>query len=200
MPRVTFSTVVVLIALVACSAPPLSENSNPLPPPGPPAPSQTLYAITFAGGLQSDLLHPFSAMGVTGDPVSTRVSADPVYLVLPSVSGGDPSVCDQGGSGLAPSTGSWDGYAGVWKGSFSVTPPGNWYVVNFNATREDGTGWLWLVMNGTGVKTNNNLTLTVTNQRGLVSLYSTPTGSFDPRVGPFDPQDRCLTFSITATP
>lgn len=47
---------------------------------------------------------------------------------------------------------------------------------------------------------NGNLTLSFTNARGLISTYSTPHGSFDPRVGPFDDQDRCLTFSITATP
>jgi hypothetical protein len=50
------------------------------------------------------------------------------------------------------------------------------------------------VVNGPAVKSNGNLTLTFTNARGLVSAYSTPDG------GPFDPQDRCLTFSIVSTP
>lgn len=158
--------------------------------------NQTLYAITLAGGLQSDLTRPFSAMGVTGNPFSAKVSANPVYLVLPSASGGDPSVCDQDGSGQLPSTGNWGSYAGVWKGNFSVTgnKTGSSYHVAFGATREDGSGFLWLVINGTGVKSNNNLTLGFTNVRGLVSAGSTPDG------GPADSQDRCLTFSITATP
>jgi hypothetical protein len=88
------------------------------------------------------------------------------------------------------------------EGEFSIASKkgGSSYHVAYNATREDGTGWIWLVVNGPAVKSNNNLTLTFTNVRGLVSTYSTPTGSFDPRVGPFDSDHRCLTFSITATP
>ena len=161
--------------------------------------SQTLYAITPAGGLQDDPTHPFSAMGVTDDPFSGKgISADPVYLTLPASAGGtDLAACDGDGS-LGASTASWGGYEGVWKGSFVVAgkKPGNSsYRVAFGATREDGTGFLWLVIqSGTGVKSNNNLTLTFTNVRGLVSEGSTPDG------GPADSQDRCLTFSITATP
>lgn len=158
---------------------------------------QTFYAITLAGGLQSDLTRPFSALGVTDNPFSAKVSADPAYLVLPSVSGGDPSVCDQDGSGQLSSTDLWGAYGGVWKGSFSVTGKrtGNSYHVAFGATRVDGTGFLWLVINATAVKSNNNLTLTFTNVRGLLNVSSTPVGG-----GPADSQDRCLTFSITATP
>jgi hypothetical protein len=158
--------------------------------------NQTLYAITLAGGLESDPSHPFSAMGVTGDPFSAKVSADPVYLTLPASAGGvDLAACDGDGS-LGPSTASWGGYAGVWKGGFSVTgkKAGNSYHVAFGATREDGSGFLWLVINATGVKSNGKLTLSFTNVRGLVSAGSTPDG------GPVDAQDRCLTFSITATP
>lgn len=164
--------------------------------------SQTLYALTLAGGLQSDPAHPFSTMGVTGNPFSGAIGANPAYLVLPSGSGGDPSICNQDGSGQSATTGDWGGYAGVWKGNFTVAPKkgGSSYHVTYNATREDGTGWIWLVINSPGTKSTDNLTLTFTNVRGLVSLYSTPTGSFDPRVGPFDSQDRCLTFSITAAP
>src|SRR5688572_20497283 len=57
--------------------------------------TQTLYNFTLAGGLESDAAHPFSAMGVTGNPFSAQVGGDPVYLVLPASSGGDPAVCDQ---------------------------------------------------------------------------------------------------------
>jgi len=164
--------------------------------------SQTSYGFTFAGGLVSDPTHPFSAMGVTNNPFSAQIAGNPVYLILPAGSGGNTSICDQDGSGQPPSTGNWGGYEGVWKGSFSIAAKkgGSSYHVGYNATREDGTGWIWLVVNGPAVKSNNNLTLTFTNVRGLVSTYSTPTGSFDPRVGPFDSDDRCLTFSITATP
>ena len=164
--------------------------------------TQTLYSFTFQGGLQSDLAHPFSALAKSGDPFVSGVSGDPVYLTLPSSSGGDASVCNANGGDLGPATGDWGAYAGLWKGSFSVAPKGRGssYHVTFNATRDDGTGWIWLVVNADGVKSNGNLTLTFTNVRGLVSAYSTPTGSFDPRVGPFDPQDRCLSFSVTATP
>jgi len=162
--------------------------------------SQTLYAITLAGGLQDDPAHLFSASGVTGDPFSGKgISADPVYLTLPASAGGtDLAACDGDGS-LGDSTPDWRGYEGVWKGSFVVAgkKPGNSsYRVAFGATREDGTGFLWLVIqSGTGVKSNNNLTLTFTNVRGLVSEGSTPVGG-----GEADAQDRCLTFSITATP
>ena len=193
----------VLLAVVACdSASPsltglLSDEAQLAKGGG----SQTQYGFTFAGGLASDPLHPFSDAAKTGDPFYGGVSGDPVYLTLPASSGGDASVCNDG-SDLLPSIGDWGAYAGVWKGSFSIGAKGQGpsYHLAFNATREDGTGWIWLVVNGTGVKSNNNLTLTFTNVRGLVSTYSTPTGSFDPRVGPFDSTDRCLTFSITATP
>ena len=158
--------------------------------------AQTPYGITLLGGLQNDPARPFSSMGKTGDPFSAKISADPAYLVLPSAGGGDPAVCNQDGSGTLPSTGTWDGYVGVWKGSFEVTgrTNGSSYHVAYNATREDGTGRLWLVVNGTAVKSNNKLTLSFTNVRGLVGAGSTPDG------GPYDPQDRCLTFSVTATP
>lgn len=196
--KITFA-LLTLFGLAGCSAATPTGTDSPVGPPlfARGGGNQTLYAITLAGGLQSDPTHPFSAMGVTGDPFSAQVSADPAYLNLPSASGGDPSVCNQDGSGQAPSTGSWAAYAGVWKGSFSVTGKrtGNGYHVAFGATRADGSGGsLWLVINGTAVKSNNNLTLSFTNVRGLVSAGSTPDG------GPADSQDRCLTFSITATP
>jgi hypothetical protein len=193
-----------LLGLAACNA---EMPTRTDPSVGPPlfakgGGSQTQYGFTFQGGLQSDPAHPFSALAKTGDPFYGGVSGNPVYLVLPAAAGGDSTVCNNDGSGLGLSTGSWGAYAGVWKGSFSIGAKGQGpsYHVAFNATREDGTGWIWLVVNGDGVKTNGNLTLTFTNVRGLVSAYSTPTGSYDPRVGPFDPQDRCLTFAITATP
>jgi hypothetical protein len=160
--------------------------------------NQTEYAITLAGGLQSDPTNPFSAMGVTGNPFSSKVNANPAYLILPASAGGDDlGACDGDGS-LGPSTANWLGYEGVWKGGFSVTgrKAGNDYHVSFGATRADGSGGsLWLVINATGVKSNNNLTLSFTNVRGLVSAGSTTDGS-----GAVDSQDRCLTFSITATP
>jgi hypothetical protein len=155
--------------------------------------SQTSYVISFQGGIQSDLSHPFAAMAKTGDPFSGAVSG-PVYVSLPLNSSGSTAVCDQDGSGQAASTDLWSGYAGTWKGDFSISAKGNAYHFAYRATREDGTAMLWLVVNGPAVKSNGNLTLTFTDVRGLVSAYSTPDG------GPYDPQDRCLTFSITATP
>jgi hypothetical protein len=162
--------------------------------------SQTQYGFTFAGGLASDPAHPFSAAAKTGDPFYGGVSGNPVYLTLPASAGGNASVCNQDGSGQLPSIGDWGAYAGVWKGDFSIGAKGQGpsYHLAFNATREDGTGWIWLVVNGTGVKSSNKLTLTFTNVWGLVGAGSTPTGAQG--VGPFDSTDRCLTFSITATP
>jgi hypothetical protein len=190
-----------LLGLAACNADiPSGTDSSVGPLFARGGGSQTLYAITLAGGLQDDPAHPFSALGVTGDPFSGKgISADPVYLTLPASAGGtDLAACDGDGS-LGDSTPDWRGYEGVWKGSFVVAgkKPGNSsYRVAFGATREDGTGFLWLVIqSGTGVKSNNNLTLTFTNVRGLVSAGSTPVGG-----GEADAQDRCLTFSITATP
>jgi hypothetical protein len=173
-------------------------------------PAQTLYAFAWQGGLQSDVNHPFSALAKTGDPFGgSGIDADGVYLVLPTSSGGVPSVCDAG-STLDPSTGAWvttvGDYSGLWVGHVVANvSPGKQGITtanfSFNAKRSDGTGWIWLVLKGGGVTSSNGkLTLSFTNSRGLMSAYSTPTGSFDPRVGPFDPQDRCLTFSITATP
>ena len=190
-----------LFGLAACNADvPTGTDSSTGPLFARGGGSQTLYAITLAGGLQGDPTHPFSAMGVTGNPFSSKVSAEQAYLILPASAGGsDLAACDGDGS-LGPSTASWGGYAGVWKGSFSVTGKkpvsSSGYHVAFGATRADGSGGsLWLVINATGVKSNNNLTLSFTNVRGLVSAGSFPAGS-----GPVDSQDRCLTFSITATP
>jgi len=184
-----------LLGLAACSD---EMPTAPDSPTGPPlfarGGSQTLYAFTFQGGIQNDLAHPFSAMAKTNDPFAGSVSGDPVYLFLPAATGGNLSVCDNDGSGLGATTAGWGGYVGVWKGNFSISAKGGKYHFAYRATREDGTGLLWLVVNRPAVKSNGNLTLTFTDVRGLVSAYSTPDG------GPYDPQDRCLTFSITATP
>ena len=189
-------TVVVALSLVAACG--FETTTLADPPVGPPVftrgASQTPYAISFQGGIQSDLSHPFSAMAKTGDPFSGSVAGNPVYLSLPGTTGGDPSVCDQDGSGLGATTASWGGYLVIWKGDFSISAKGSTYHFAYRATREDGSGMLWLVVNSAAVKSNNNLTLSFTNVRGLVSAYSTPDG------GPYDPQDRCLSFSLTATP
>ena len=66
--------------------------------------------------------------------------------------------------------------------------------MSYLASRESGGGYLNLVVNAPAVKSNGNLTLTFTDVRGLVAANSTPDG------GASDPQDRCLTFSVTATP
>ena len=155
---------------------------------------QTTYAITFQGGIESDLSTPFSATAKTGDPFSGGVSGNPVYVSLPVTTAGDTMVCDQDGSALGATAASWGGYVGIWKGDFSISAKANTYHFAYRTTRQDGTAMLWLVVNAPAAKSNGNLTLTFTNVRGLVSAYSTPDG------GPFDPQDRCLTFSITATP
>lgn len=209
MPRTSLPLALSLFVLAACSSDvptaPRALRSEPLfAKPG----AQTLYAFSWQGGFQSDASHPFSTLAKTGDPFGGGIDADGVYLVLPTSAGGDPSVCNAG-STIDPSTGSWVGeydYTGLWVGhvtaSVSTGKQGTTTAnFSFNATRSDGTGWIWLVLKGGSVSlSSGKLTLSFTNSRGLVSAYSTPTGSFDPRVGPFDPQDRCLTFSITATP
>jgi hypothetical protein len=184
-----------LLGLSACSHEAPTVSNTPTEPPlfargG----GQTVYGITFQQGIQSDLAHPFSASAKTGDPFSGSVDGNLVYLNLPAATEGLPTVCDQDGSGLGATTGSWGGYVGIWKGDFSISAKGSTYHFAYRATREDGSGMLWLVVNSSAVKSNGNLTLSFTNVRGLVSAYSTPDG------GPYDPQDRCLTFSITATP
>jgi len=162
----------------------------------------TVYRFNFAQGLESDPSRPFWGAAKTNDPYYGGVAGDPVYLVLNAATGGDAAVCNTEGFELGPTTDAWGAYAGLWKGVFTIGARGQGpgYHVTFNATRADGTGWLWLVVNADGVTSNGNLTITFTNVRGGVSFYSTPTGSFEPSVGPYDPQDRCLTFSITATP
>src|SRR5690348_13753465 len=82
-------------------------------------PAQTLYAFNWQGGLQSDPNHPFSALAKTGDPFAGGIDADGVYLVLPTSTGGDPTVCNAG-STADPSIGSWvseiGDYTGLWVG------------------------------------------------------------------------------------
>ena len=185
---------VALLGLAACS------DYTPVAP-GVGAPlftrggGQTLYGITFQRGIESDLAHPFSALAKTGDPFSgPGVAGNPVYLSFPASTAGATSVCDQDGSGLGATSASWGAYGGIWKGSFSVGGKPGGYHVSYIATRESGVGYLNLVVNAPAVTSNGNLTLTFTNVRGLVAANSTPDG------GPKDPQDRCLTFSVTATP
>ena len=171
--------------------------------------AQTLYAFNFQGGLQSDASHAFSTLAKTGDPFGGGIDADGVYLVLPTSAGGDPNACAVDWTS-DPATGAWAGehgdYSGLWVGHLTASASTSRQGIttggfSFNATRSDGTGWIWLVLKGgTVTLSSGKLNLSFANSRGLVSAYSTPTGSFDPRVGPFDPQDRCLTFSITATP
>ncbi len=205
MHRTSIPLALSLFALAGCGrdAPvaPRLEPSAPLF--AKPVGQTTMYAFTWQGGLQSDVSHPFSTSGKTGDPFSSGIDADGVYLVLPASSGGTPAACDAGFT-LGPSTADWGAYTGLWVGHLatSVSTSQRGIVtgnLSYNATRSDGTGWIWLVLKGgTVASSNSKLTVTFTNSRGLVSAYSTPTGSFDPSVGPFDSDDRCLTFSITA--
>lgn len=184
-----------ILGLAACgnSLPTVADSPVGEPLLAPPG-GQTTYAFTFQGGLESDPSHPFSAAAKTGDPFSSPVSGNPVYLSFPASSGGSTAVCDQDGSGLGPTTANWGAYGGIWNGSFSISVKGGKYHMSYIATRAVGGGYLNLVVNQPGVKSNGNLTLTFTNVRGLVAANSTPDG------GPTDGQDRCLTFSITATP
>lgn len=155
---------------------------------------QTLYAFTFQGGIESDPANPFLAAAKTGDPFGSPVSGNPVYLLLPAATGGLTGVCDADGSGQPATTASWGAYGGIWKGGFSVSAKAGKYHLSYIATRDVGGGYLNLVVNAAGDKSVNKLTLTFTNVRGLVAANSTPDGVAT------DPQDRCLTFSITATP
>ncbi len=206
MHRTSVPLTLSLLALAACATDtPVAAPLVPSAPLSAKAPSQTLYAFTWQGGLQSDVNHSFSTLAKTGDPFSSGIDADGVYLFLPASSGGTPAACDAGFT-LGPSTADWGAYTGLWVGHLatSVSTSQRGIVtgnLSYNATRSDGTGWIWLVLKGgTVVSSNGKLTVTFTNSRGLVSAYSTPTGSFEPRVGPFDSDDRCLTFSITAAP
>jgi len=198
----TLALLVTSVLVVACgSEAPVAPHIAMSPPLyARPGAQQTLYAYTLTGGLQSNVAHPFTSLAATGFPFAGSVAGDPVHLDLPASTGGDPTICNQDTSSVGPAIGDWEGYEGPWKGAFTVAPKKGKdlsYSVSYNATREDGTGWIWLVIKG-GILSNGNLTFT--NVRGLVSAYSTPDGSFDPRVGPFDNRDRCLTFTISATP
>ncbi|HEX6943394.1 MAG TPA: hypothetical protein VF128_10740 [Gemmatimonadaceae bacterium] len=194
----TLASLVLAALVAACSseAPVAPRVLTSIPLTARPTP-QTLYTYTLSGGLQSNVGHPFSSLAATGTPFSGNISGDPVYLDLPASAGGDPAICNQDGSGLAPAIGDWEGYVGTWKGAFTISPKKGkdlTYSVTYNATREDGTGFIWLVIKG-GVLSNGNLVFT--NVRGLVSEFSSP---IERTVGPFDNRDRCLTFTITATP
>jgi len=195
MTRILAPLALTLLGLTACTsdAPTMSDAPS-VPALAARGGGQTLYSITLATGILADLTHPFTTLAKTGDPFSGAVAGNPVYVVVPTSSGGNAAACDADGSGLGATTTNWGGYVGIWKGDFSISAKGGKYHFSYRGTREDGSGLLYLVVNGPAVKSNGNLTLTFTNERGLVSAYSTPDG------GPFDPQDRCLTFSITATP
>lgn len=195
MTRIPAALALTLLGLTACAgdAPTVPDASSE-PALAARGGSQTLYTFTFDSGILADPTHPFATLANTGDPFFGTPSGNPVYLTVPASSAGNAAVCHADGSGLGATTTNWGGYVGIWKGEIRISAKGGKSQFWYRGTREDGSGLLYLVVNDPAVKSNNNLTLTFTNARGLVSAFSMPDG------GPFDPQDRCLTFSIVATP
>lgn len=168
-------------------------------PSGPPAfakgSGQTLYALTFATGIQTGSA-VFSGLAKTGDPF-LGIGGDNVYLTLPASASGNPAVCDADGSGLGATTASWGGYAGEWKGTLSITKKRGLLYFSYRANpASGGAGFLNLDAHAAFVETNASgvITIAISDARGMVGATSTPDGAG------FDATDRCLTFSVTATP
>ena len=147
MTRILAPLALTLLGLTACTgdAPTVSDAST-VPAQAARGGSQTLYTITLASGLLADPTHPFATQGKSGDPFAAEVSGYPVYVTVPASSAGTAAVCDADGSGLGATTTSWGGYAGIWKGDFSISAKGGKYHFSYRGSREDGSGLLYLVV------------------------------------------------------
>lgn len=185
---------VALLGLAACgaAAPTAPSNSPLLAKSG----SQTLYALTFAADIQTGSM-VFSGLAKTGDPFLGIGGAN-VLLMLPAAASGNTAVCDADGSGLGNTTSSWGGYVGEWKGTLSITKKrGGLIYFSYYANRADASGgFLNLDVHAVATETNSSgvVTIAISNARGMVGATSTPDGTN------YAAQDRCLTFSVTATP
>jgi hypothetical protein len=187
---------IALLGLAACSGmTPTAADTPGEAPSFAKASGQTLYALTFATDLQTGSL-VFSGLAKTGDPF-LGIGGSNVYLTLPAATSGNTAVCDADGSGLGATTNSWGGYAREWKGTLSITKKRGLIYFSYSANPADGgAGFLNLDSHASFTETSSGgiVTIAISNARGMVGATSTPDG------GPYDAQDRCLSFSVTATP
>jgi len=185
-----------LVGIAGCTDKiPTAVDSGSGPPSFAKGSGQTLYALTFATGIQTGSV-VFSGLAKTGDPF-LGIGADNVYLSLPASASGNPAVCDADGSGLGATTSSWGGYAGEWKGTLSITKKRGLIYFSYRAgPAAGGPGFLNLDSHAAFTETNSGgvVTVAMSNARGMVGATSSPDGVVS------DATDRCLTFSVTATP
>jgi hypothetical protein len=185
-----------VLGLGACSdTAPTAVESPSEPPSLAKGSGQTLYSLTFATDIQTGSV-VFSGLAKTGDPF-LGIGGDNVYLTLPAATSGNTAVCDADGSGLGATTNTWGGYAGEWKGTLSITKKRGQIYFSYRANPAGGgAGFLNLDSHAAFTETNTGgvVTIAISNTRGMIGATSTPDGAG------FDATDRCLTFSVTATP
>jgi hypothetical protein len=156
---------------------------------------QALYTLSFATDIQTGSV-VFSGLAKRGDPF-LGITGDNVYLTLPASTSGNTAVCNGDGSGLGATTNTWGGYVGEWKGTLSITKKRGLIYFSYTAAPADGSpGHLNLDAHAAFTETNSSgvITIAISSTRGMVGATSTPDGAG------FDAVDRCLTFSVTATP
>jgi hypothetical protein len=185
-----------LLGLAGCSdQAPTAADSPSGPPSFAKGSGQTLYTLTFAADIQTGSV-VFSGLAKNGDPF-LGIGGDNVYLTLPATTSGDTALCDGDGTGLGATTNTWGGYVGEWKGTLSITKKRGQIYFSYRANPAGGgAGFLNLDSHAAFTETNNSgvVTIAISNARGMVGATSTPDGAG------FDAVDRCLTFSVTATP
>ena len=182
-----------LLGVVGCSDKiPTAVGSPSGPPSFAKGSGQTLYALTFATDIQTGSI-VFSGLAKTGDPF-LGIGGDNVRLTLPAATTGNTAVCDSDGTGLGATTNSWGGYVGEWIGTLSIIKKRGLIYFSYRAFR--GGGFLNLDSHAAFTETNSGgvVTISISNARALIGATSSPDGVVS------DATDRCLTFSVTATP
>ena len=163
-------------------------------------PANALYTYTFSGDIQGELTNvPASS----SDPFK-QVSASGLSFEFPAASTADTTACNTDQPSLAPTVNDWDGYASdKWAGAIDLSRrKKSSFHLQITGTQNDGTGSINLAVNDVPVEDTNvggTAMIRFEDARALISAlsYSETDGNGDPT---YDAEDRCVNFSITATP
>jgi hypothetical protein len=176
-----------------------SDTSTPLGLAAKP-PASTLYTYMFTGDIQATVSNvPASP----SDPFK-QVSAGGLAFSFPMASTGNTTVCNQEQPDLAPSVNDWGGYdSAPWGGDLNLSRrKKSSFHLQITGTQTDGAGSINLAVNDVpAVDTNVDGTATIEFQdaRALISAFSfADTGVGGEPI--HDSDDRCVNFTITATP
>jgi hypothetical protein len=163
-------------------------------------PSNTLYTYALSGDIEGTLTNVSAS---TSDPFK-QVNTGGLSFEFPATSTADTTACNQKDRSLAPTVNDWGGYdSGPWAGEMNLSRrKRSSFHLQITGTQTDGAGSINLAVNDVPVEGTNdegNPELQFQDSRALISAlsYSDTTSSGEPD---YDADDRCVNFTITATP